>query len=186
MFEARRRRTTLSVIAGLLELTYVSAVRKVRQTHGNAVMALVMSVVQAVLFIAAFYFMFVLLGTRGVAIRGNFIVYLLSGIFLYLTHIKALTGVMSAESSTSPMMQHAPMNTLVAILSSALSVLYLQTFSLLIILFLVHVLIEPVVIDNWAPAFAMFLLAWFSGIAIGLILLALKPWMPDVVTILQA
>jgi xanthosine utilization system XapX-like protein len=31
----------------------------------------------------------------------------------------------------------------------------------------------------------MYLLAWGSGCAIGLILMALKPWAPDVVTILQ-
>ncbi len=29
----------------------------------------------------------------------------------------------------------------------------------------------------------MVLLAWFSGCAVGLVLLALKPWMPNVVTI---
>ena len=31
----------------------------------------------------------------------------------------------------------------------------------------------------------MFFLAWFSGVAIGLIFLGLKPWIPDVAGILQ-
>jgi hypothetical protein len=54
---------------------------------------------------------------------------------MYLVHIQALQAVMASENSTSPMMQHAPMNTLVAILSSAISVLYVKTISLLVILF---------------------------------------------------
>ncbi|MEM1272571.1 MAG: ABC transporter permease [Pseudomonadota bacterium] len=186
MFEARRRQSTLAVILSMLELTYITAVRKVRQAHGNAMVGLLMNVLQAVLFVAAFYMMFAILGLRSAAIRGNFIVYLLSGIYLYLTHIKAMMAIMQAEGPASPMMQHAPMNTLVAILSSALQVLYLQTLALLIIIFFVHTLIEPVSIANWPAAFGMYLLAWFSGIAVGMVLRAAKPWMPDVVTILQS
>ena len=185
MFEARKRRSNLAVILGLAELVYISAVRKVRQGHANALIGLVMSVLQAVLFVAAFYFMFALLGVRGAAVRGNFILYLLSGIYLYLTHIKTLAAVTSSEGAASPLMQHAPMNTLVAILSSALQVLYQQTLALLIILFFLHMLIEPVVIDDWSSALGMYLLSWLSGIALGLIFLALKPWLPDLAQILQ-
>ncbi|MEM6340796.1 MAG: ABC transporter permease [Pseudomonadota bacterium] len=185
MFTAVTRKSGLQVVISLLELTFVTTVRKVRSSHGNAVIGLIMNILQSVLFVAAFYFMFDILGTRSMAIRGNFIVYLLSGIFLYLTHIKTLGAVMSAEGPASPMMQHAPMNTLIALFSSALSVLYQQTIALFVILFVVHTIIEPVAIHNWPGAFNMFLLAWFSGFAVGLILLALKPWIPDVVTIIQ-
>lgn len=185
MFEARKRRSNFAVIMSLADLTYISAVRKVRQGHANALIGLLMSVLQAIMFVAAFYFMFTLLGIRGAAVRGNFILYLLSGIFLYLTHIKSLSAITSAEGPASPLMQHAPMNTVVAILSSALQVLYQQTLALMIILFIVHTLIEPVVIHNWSGALGMYLLAWFSGVAIGLIFLALKPWIPDIAGIIQ-
>lgn len=185
MFEARRRRSNLEVIWSLAELTYVTAVRKVRQAHGNALVGIAINIFQAILFVAAFYMMFALLGIRGASVRGNFLMYLMSGIYLFLTHIKALGAVMSTEGPASPMMQHAPMNTLVAIFGSALQVLYLQTVSLLVMLFIIHVLIEPVEIANWPGALAMYLLSWLSGIAIGLMLLAAKPWMPDVVAIVQ-
>lgn len=185
MFEARQRRTNLEVMLSLAELTYISAVRKVRQSHANALVGLLMTVFQAALFVAAFYLMFALLGVRGAAVRGNFILYLLSGIYLYLTHIKTLGAVYGAEGPASPLMQHAPMNTLVAIMSSALSVLYQQTFALFVILFFIHTLMEPVVIYNWSGALGMYLLSWFSGIAIGLIFLAVKPWLPDLAGILQ-
>ncbi|MGR3708055.1 MAG: ABC transporter permease, partial [Alterinioella nitratireducens] len=105
-FRQDTRRTTFGIILNLCELTYHSTVRKVRETHGNALMALFMSIMQALLFVFAFYFMFTVLGTRGMMIRGDFMIYLLTGIFLYLTHIKALGAVLGAEGPTSAMMQH--------------------------------------------------------------------------------
>jgi ABC-type polysaccharide/polyol phosphate export permease len=185
MFQSSKPTTTGALIFNLLEVTYHTTVRKVRKTHGNAVIAIGMSILQSVLFVAAFYLMFTLLGTRQMAIRGDFILYLLTGIFLYLVHIQALQAVMRSEGPTSPMMQHAPMNTLVAILSSAFSALYVKTVSLLVILFGLHTMIEPVVIHDWPGALMMYLLAWASGVALGLILMAARPWAPDVVNIVQ-
>jgi ABC-type polysaccharide/polyol phosphate export permease len=185
MFKTARPTTTGALVFSMLEVTYHATVRKVRQTHGNAILAIGISLMQSVLFLAAFYFMFSILGTRGAAIRGDFMLYLLTGIFLYLVHIQALQQVMRAENSTSPMMQHAPMNTLVAILSSALSILYIKTISLLVILFLLHTVLQPITIHDWSGAFMMYLLAWGSGCALGLILMAAKPWAPDVVNMIQ-
>ncbi|QBY02044.1 ABC transporter permease [Rhodophyticola sp. CCM32] len=185
MFEAKRQRSTLGLIFNLAEMTFHASVRKVRQAHRNALMAIILNIFQSVLFIAAFYLMFNVLGTRGVAIRGDFMLYLLTGIFLYLTHIKALGAVLGSEGPASPMMMHAQMNTIVAIVSSALSALYLQTISLFVLLFLIHVLINPVEIQHWDMAFMMYLLAWFSGCAAGIVLLALKPWLPDLISIIQ-
>jgi ABC-type polysaccharide/polyol phosphate export permease len=185
MFETARHTSTGTLLFNLLGVTYHSSVRKVRKTHGNAVLAIAMSVFQSVLFVAAFYLMFSVLGMRAAAIRGDFILYLLSGIFMYLVHIQALGAVMGSENSTSPMMQHAPMNTLVAILSSALSTLYVKTITLLVILFILHTVIHPIEIYDWASAMLMYLLAWGSGCAIGLVLMALKPWAPDVISIIH-
>jgi len=185
MFETRRATSTWVLLFNLLEVTYHTSVRKVRMGHRNALVAIAMSVFQSVLFLAAFYLMFSILGAQQMAIRGDFILYLLSGIFLYLVHIQALQKVMASESSTSPMMQHAPMNTLVALLSSAIASLYVQTTSLLVILFFLHTLIHPVVIEDWSGALMMYLLAWGSGAAIGLMLMAMRPWAPDVIAIVQ-
>jgi ABC-type polysaccharide/polyol phosphate export permease len=185
MFETARRTSTGSLLFNLLGVTYHASVRKVRKNHGNAILAIGMSLLQSVLFVAAFYLMFTVLGARTMAIRGDFMLYLLSGIFMYLVHIQALQAVMGSENSTSPMMQHAPMNTLVAILSSAISVLYIKTISLLVILFVLHTVIQPIEIHDWSGALMMYLLAWGSGCAIGLILMAFKPWAPDIVSIVQ-
>lgn len=185
MFEASQSRSTLGLLLNFAEVTYHASARKVRKTHGNAVLSILISIVQSLLFIAAFYLMFSVLGTRSAAIRGNFMLYLMSGIFLYLTHIQTLRQVMGAEGPTSAMMQHAPMNTLVAILSSALSVLYIQMVTVFCILLLIHVMIEPVEIHNWSGAFFMLILSWASGVALGIIFMAAKPWSPDLVNIIS-
>lgn len=185
MFETRTSTSALALIFNFLEVTFHASARKVRKNHGNAIFAIVLSILQSVLFIAAFYFMFNFLGGRTAALRGNFMVYLMSGIFLYLTHIQTVRAVMGAEGPTSAMMQHAPMNTLVAICSEAIAVLYTQTIAVLCILLMIHTVIMPVHINNWPGAMGMFLLAWGNGVVLGIIFMAWKPWMPDLVGILS-
>jgi ABC-type polysaccharide/polyol phosphate export permease len=185
MFQARRTHSTFGLALNTLDLSFHAAARKVRQGHRNAVLAILLSVVQSLLFIAAFYLMFTVLGQRGAAVRGDFMLYLLTGVFAYLTHVQAVQKIMGAETSTSPLMQHAPMNTLVAILSSALCSLYTQTVSLLILLLILQTMVAPLTFHDWPGALMMFLLAWASGCGIGLLLMALKPWMPDAVKIIQ-
>ncbi|PWJ21774.1 ABC transporter permease [Jannaschia seohaensis] len=183
VFGVERGEGRLAGAFTLAELVFHATVRQARRGHGNALVALGMNVLQTVVFLGAFFLLFTLLGLRGASIRGDFLLYLMSGIFLFLTHVKASGAVVQSEGPASPMMKHAPMNTAVAILAAALSALYLQTLSLAVVLFAVHVLWNPVVISDPVGAFAMFLLAWFSGVGVGLVLLALKPWFPNFVQI---
>jgi ABC-type polysaccharide/polyol phosphate export permease len=155
----------------------------VRKTHGNAFMAILMNMMVAIMFVLAFYIMFILLGIRSAALRGDFLLYIMSGIFLFLTHTKALGAVVGAEGPTSPMMLHAPMNTVISICAAALSTLYIQSLTLFVILFFYHVIFTPITIEQPIPAYGMFLLSWFSGVSIGLLLLAIKPWFPGLVGI---
>ncbi|WGH80310.1 ABC transporter permease [Jannaschia ovalis] len=179
MFRQHRRQTMWGAAFRMADLIFHATVRQTKKGHRSGLMALGMATLQTAIFVGAFWLMFSILGLRGIAIRGNFVLFLLSGIFLFLTHTKAVGAVSSAESSTSPMMLHGPMNTYVSIAAAALSCLYLQTFSMLIVLFFTHVALEPVVITDPAQAALMFILAWFTGCAIGLCFLALKPWFPN-------
>lgn len=186
MFESSRKpRGALSSAVHILELVYHSIVRSVRKQHNNALIAIFLNLMQTVMFVAAFMVMFSLLGLRGAALRGDFMVYLLSGIFLYLTHIKGLSAVMGADGPASPMMQHAPMNTIISILSAALGALYIQLLSLAIVLYGYHVAWTPVVIDRPMQTLGMLVLAWFSGCSIGLVLLSIKPWFPSAVSLIS-
>jgi ABC-type polysaccharide/polyol phosphate export permease len=167
----------------MIELIYHSIVRDIRKDHRNAVIGLIMNMMQTIVFVTAFYFMFSILGLKGTAIRGNFMLYIMSGIFLFLTHTKAMGAVLKAEGPASAMMKHAPMNTFVAITSSAMASLYIQLLSMAVVLYLYHVIFEPITIHDPIGAIGMILLAWFSGVAVGMIFLSLKPWFPGFVTI---
>lgn len=184
MFQATTRQKTLFGSAlTLFELIYHSVVRSVRKTHNNAFLAIGLNVLQAVIFVGTFYAMFSLLGLRGAAIRGDFLLYIMSGIFIFMTHTKVIGAVVSSEGPASPMMQHAPMNTIVAIASAAIGSLYVQVLSMGLILFVYHVGFTPVEIENAGAAFGMLMIAWFTGLALGLVLLALKPWFPQFVSV---
>jgi ABC-type polysaccharide/polyol phosphate export permease len=183
MFETVRPRSRLHSAVRLIELIYHATVRDLRQGHGNAVIALVLNILTAVIMVMAFYLMFTVLGIRGAKLRGDFLLFMMSGIFMYLTHIKALGAVLKAEGPASPMMQHAPMNTVIAISAGALGALYIQVLSMAVILFVYHAAFNPIQIYQPIPAFGMLLLAWFTGLGVGLILLAIKPWFPTFVSL---
>ncbi|MBN7784431.1 hypothetical protein JYP51_05830 [Ponticoccus gilvus] len=187
MFETAKPRSRLESAVYIAELIYHNSVRAVRKTHNNAFMAIFMNMLQTIIFVLAFYFMFLILGMRGSALRGDFLVYIMTGVFLYMTHTKTLGAVAGSEGPASPMMQHAPMNTMIAIISAMLSSLYIQVLSLMAILFIYDVAFNPFVmqdIHDPIGCLAMLLLSWFSGAAIGMVVLAIKPWFPTPVSIL--
>lgn len=184
MFQLKRRTSALTSAFTIAELIYHSIARSIRKTHGNAFMSLFMNMLQVIIFVMAFYVMFSVLGLRKTAIRGDFLLYLMSGVFLYMTQIKTLGAVVGSEGPTSPMMLHAPMTTFIAITSAALSALYIQVLSLFVILFVYYVGFNQFTIHDPAGAFGMLMLAWFSGLSIGMVLLAAKPWFPTPVRII--
>jgi ABC-type polysaccharide/polyol phosphate export permease len=179
MFEVRSQRTGAGSALALLELIFHAAVRHVRKSHGNAILGLLISIAQSVVFVAIFYLIFELLGLRGMRIRGDFLLFIMSGVFLFMVHTKTVGAVAGAEGPTSPMMKHAPMNTIVAIGAAALSSLYVQVLAGGVILFGYHVAVTPITIDDPVGTLAMTLLAWLSGVAVGLVFMAAKPWAPD-------
>lgn len=183
MFRHRQHRTRLNGAFTMFELIFHSVVRSVRATHNNAFIAIGKNLLQIVVFVAAFYVMFSVLGLRNNAVRGDFLLYVMSGIFLFMCHTKAVSAVARSEGPNSAMMQHAPMNTIVAICAAALGSLYIQVLTMFVILFIYHVAFQPIHIEEPIPAFGMMLLSWFSGCCIGLVFLAIRPWFPTFVSL---
>ena len=73
-----------------------------RKSSGwNAVLGLIGSMMQAVIFIMAFYFMFQLMGVRSSPIKGDYMLYIISGIAMFMTHNTAVQAVAGAEGPTS-------------------------------------------------------------------------------------
>jgi ABC-type polysaccharide/polyol phosphate export permease len=178
------QRSTLSRLWHTLELIFAQAVRYVRKTHGNAIVGLLLNIAQTMLLVGVFLLIFVFAGMRGAAIRGDVLIYLMSGVVLFMAHIKTLSSVAMAEGPNSAMMKHRPMNPIVAIGGAALGELYIQILSIGVILFLYHTIWTPVVIDRPWGAFAMLLSVWLSGLAIGIVMYALRPWFPSLAKLL--
>ncbi len=182
MFEVRKPQTGFQRTVAFLELLYHSVVRSVRKSGGNnAILSLLSNMMQTVVFVVAFFVMFQVMGIRGAAIRGDFLLYVMSGIFVFMTHTKTVGQVSGAEGPTSAMMKHAPMNTMIAIAAAAFSALYIQLLTLIVVLYLYHVIMTPVTIDQPVMALICVMIGWLSGVAIGMVLLAAKPWFPGFV-----
>lgn len=185
MFRAERSNSTLGSTFSLLELIFHATVRSLRRSHGNAILGLLQNMMQTMMLVVVFFLMSEVLGLRRAAVRGDFILFLMSGIFMFMTHVKSLGAVAGAEASTSAMMQHAPMTTAVSITSAALGALYNQVLSLVIVLFVYHVGYRHIEIYDMVGAFSMLLLAWFTGCALGLVFLAATPWAPGPIGIIR-
>lgn len=183
MFRPAVKKTTTTRTLEMFEVIFHAAVRNVRKSNGNAVVGLLMSIVQSVTFVVVMVFMFNLLGMRGSAVRGDFVLYIMSGVFCFMTHAKTLAAVAKSDGPTSAMMKHSPMNTIVAVSAAALSSLYLQTLSACVILYVYHTVWTPISIYEPVGVVAMYLLSWASGVGVGMIFKAATPWQPEFFTV---
>ena len=52
-----------------------------------------------------------------------------------------------------------------------------------VVLYMYHVLFTPITIDQPVGAAAMVLLSWASGVGIGMVFLAAKPWNPEAINV---
>jgi len=95
-FRSRQANCPIGNALVILGLIYHSIVKDVRKSHKSPLMSLLMEMLQAVVFTMAFLLMFQFLGMRGAKLRGDFVLYIMSGIFLFMTHTKALNAVFSA------------------------------------------------------------------------------------------
>jgi ABC-type polysaccharide/polyol phosphate export permease len=181
----KRNQTLLGGAFTTAELIFHAVVRSVRSQHSNAVLAILINIFQVLILVAVFYTIMSFMGPRIARIRGEFILYLLSGVFLFLTHVKSVSAVAGVSTGNNPMMLHSPMNMMVMLLATAFGALYTQVVTIIIILFLYSVAVSPIEIQEPGGAFAMLILSWFTGCAVGVVFMALKPWLPTVAVILS-
>ncbi|WP_227258140.1 ABC transporter permease [Kangsaoukella pontilimi] len=148
-------------------------------------MAIAKNLLQMIVMIGIFFVVMDMLGGRRMAVRGDFLLYVMSGIFVFMTHVKAMGAISGADGPVSPMMQHLPMTPLIAIVSAALGAIYVQVLSMAVLLTVYHLMWEPISIAHPVGAVMMLLLAWFSGCCFGLVFAALKPWLPGATGMIQ-
>lgn len=178
LFNQRKNDTIIQAAGTTLGLIYHQTVYNLRNDHRNAIVGLLLTVLQSGIFLMAFLMIYLIMGVRQSPIRGDFILYLLSGIFMFMVHTQASGAVAGSHSVSGGLIKHEPLNPAILIASAALAVLYRQTISCIAILWLYHVLAAPIRFDFWPGCLAMYLLAWFSGGCIGLVFLGIRPWSP--------
>lgn len=185
MFQTKIHRNKASSLLGTLSVTYHTLVHNIRGGHRNAIVGILIMILSSLTMVIVFYVMFILLGLRSSPIRGDYILYIMSGIFLYITHIMTVRAMSTSASPTSAQMLHSPMNTIVAISAAALAILYKKTIAVFVMLLAYHLLVERITIDQPIMAYGMLILAWFTGCAVGIVFLALTPWAPKFIPILM-
>ncbi|MGJ8621874.1 MAG: ABC transporter permease [Yoonia sp.] len=168
----------------MANVTYHTMVHTMRGGHRNAVVGILMNALRGLTLVVVFFVMFQLIGMRSSPVRGDYLLFIMTGVFMFLTHVMAVSEISGAGNPLSPMMLHPPMNTMVAIIAAALTSLYKQFLTIVIVLTVYHILVNPVYIDQPARAMGMFVLAWATGCAVGLVFLGLKPWFPNMTPIL--
>ena len=179
MFQPTVPRSRIVSLFSTMELIFHVAVRDIRKSNGNAIMGLIVSIVQSLIMVLVFWVMFTVLKMRGSAVRGDFMLYSMSGVFMFLTHVRAIKAVSASEGPTSSMMKHAPMNTVVSISGQALATLYQQVLAIAVILFFYNACFNRITIEQPIQVFGMLLLAWGSGVGVGMVFKAATPWAPD-------
>jgi len=83
------------------------------------------------------------------------------------------------------MLKHAPVTTLMMIVSGALTTLYIQVLAIIVIAFIANVLIDPFTVYNLKVMALCLILAWGSGIAIGLMFLSITPYAPETMKVVN-
>lgn len=184
LVKQRQNRNLFQAAFTTFALIYHQTVYNLRTEHRNAVLGLVMTMMQSVVFVVVFLGMYTLIGIGGSQIRGDFLLYIMSGIFIFMLHVQAVGAVAGSHSVSSGIIKHEPLNAAVLISGAALAVLYRQTISCLVILSVYHMVFRPITIEDPVGAGSLFVVSWFTGCAIGLIFLGIRPWSPQACKVL--
>ena len=178
MFVQHQNRTMWQAAGSTLLLIYHQTVYNLRKMDRSPVIGLFMVLVKALVMVGFFVLMYYVVGIKSSPIRGDFILFILSGIFMYLCHVAAVGAVSGSGGINSQLTKHGPLNSAVLICGSALAVLYQQVLSVLIILGMYHALLEPITIYHWVGCLGLLVLGWFWGCCVGLVFLGITPWWP--------
>lgn len=186
MAQARREPSLIYSAYFFLELLFHTTVREVRaDSGGNALLGLLTAVSRTLMLVAMFYMMYAVMGLKGAGIRGDVLLFLVSGVLLFLMHNAAVSKVLSAGNMAGALQQHAPMTPMLQIAASTLAQLYLHILALGIIMLILFLTRDNIEIADPVAMIKPFFLAWASGVVMGLLFLILKPFAPKAVMLIS-
>lgn len=179
MFQTRRNRNMIESAFATLGVIYHLTVYNIRKSHRNALIGLLLTMAQSWLFILGFLGVMLFMGQRSSPIRGDYILFIMSGVFMFMVNAQTVQAVSSGGNALDAMNKHAPLNTAVMISASALAVLYRQVISITVLLVGYDMIFRPIQIEDPLGALAMLILSWFNGCAVGLVFLSVRAIFPQ-------
>lgn len=186
MFHNYRSKNGFSAAFSIWRLILLTAAHSVRSKHKNALLALVQNMLQALVLFVVFGALIAFMGRQaGGTIRGDFVLYVATGIFLFLTFNKSMKAVFSSGNALDTMLLHAPLNTTIAIFGAALGTLYIQVLTIFFALSIYWLGWGPFEIYDPVGTLAMLLLTWLCGSSVGMVLMGVKPWFPKLTQIIM-
>jgi len=159
--------TLVDAAAKHLVVLYATTVREIRNSAGNSQLGLVMNILQTLAFVAVFYFMFVIVGRRDAGLRGDTVMFLLSGVLLYRLHVNVINKVRGAVSGNLALINYEPTKSVIFVWARALAALY-EFFLVSALMVGVYALaMGGVEMHRPSQLVAPILLSWASGVGIG-------------------
>lgn len=185
MFQVQRRRGMLQTAFNMAELIFHWAVRGLITGHQHPVISLFKGLMQSLVMIGVLFVMFSFLGMRSSAVRGDFVMYLISGVACFMIQNRAISAVAGTPGHDAAIMQHLPMNPTIVFLSSALQSLFQAVLLIVVLLGGYEAATGNVEINDPVRALGIFVAVWFVGICIGAGFLGLSRHFPTIAKIGQ-
>ncbi len=136
-------------------------VRHIYGGHRHALFSVLYNVAQTILLVGAFYLFSTVFHMNSNMIRGDLLIFLITGVFVFGLHVKSVGAILDVKPGRS-------------FVAGALGCLYTQSYSLAIVVGLYTLLLQPVSLHHLSGVVAGVLLSWLSGVGIGLVFRAIK------------
>ncbi|RMF38311.1 MAG: hypothetical protein D6754_07780 [Alphaproteobacteria bacterium] len=169
----------------LIEVLKATIVHTVRHDTSSSALGFISALFKPLALLASFYIILSFTPARMLAIRGNTVTFLLTGIFCFLIHTGTITKVANAVRKSRSMLHHAPATIFLYVLSQAFGALYLHLFAALTIIAVAELSGYPLDILSPRGLVLPYLLSWASGLGVGMILMAIghrAPTAADVIS----
>lgn len=163
------RMTLWDAAAKHLAVLYATTVREIRSSAGASQLGLILNILQTLAYVGAFYVLFVMIGRRDAGLRGDTMMFLLSGVLLFRMHVETMSKVMGAVSANQALLNYEPTKSVIFVWARALTALY--EFLLVTILMIGAAALARGELELHHPfgLIAPILAAWLSGVGVGLL-----------------
>ncbi|GIX15796.1 MAG: ABC transporter permease [Paracoccaceae bacterium] len=182
----RRVPTLLGGALRLIEVLKATVVHVIRQETGRSALGFVSAMTRPLILLATFMVIIEVMGVRGIAIRGNTVTFLMTGIICFLTHVTAVQKVAAALRKARGFMHHAPASLALFVFAQAVGALYLNLLAGLGVWLVAELSGHGLGILHPAGMILPYLLSWASGVGVGMILLALSHHAPTAAEVTAA